>query len=96
MRAEQLCELKGMIGNMPQVAITPQGVVTPAGALPRIKSFTVSGIFELGMYEFDSGLVFVNIEDAEKLYERYIPAITLTESAMDDAQVAAVAIAKTR
>jgi lipoprotein-releasing system permease protein len=50
------------------VAITPQGVVTPAGALPRIKSFTVSGIFELGMYEFDSGLAFVNIDDAERLY----------------------------
>jgi len=50
------------------VAITPQGVVTPAGALPRIKSFTVSGIFELGMFEFDSGLAFVNIDDAERLY----------------------------
>jgi len=50
------------------VAIIPQGVVTPAGALPRIKSFTVSGIFELGMYEFDSGLVFVNLDDAERLY----------------------------
>jgi lipoprotein-releasing system permease protein len=56
------------------VAITPQGVVTPAGALPRIKSFTVSGIFELGMYEFDSGLVFVNIEDAEKLYRMEGPS----------------------
>jgi len=56
------------------VAITPQGVVTPAGALPRIKSFTVSGIFELGMYEFDSGLVFVNIEDAERLYRMEGPS----------------------
>jgi lipoprotein-releasing system permease protein len=50
------------------VAIIPQGVVTPAGTLPRIKSFTVSGIFELGMYEFDSGLVFINLDDAERLY----------------------------
>jgi lipoprotein-releasing system permease protein len=50
------------------VAITPQGVVTPAGALPRIKSFTVSGIFDAGMAEFDSGLAFVNIDDAERLY----------------------------
>ena len=50
------------------VAIIPQGVVTPAGALPRIKSFNVSGIYELGMYEFDSGLVFVNLDDAERLY----------------------------
>jgi lipoprotein-releasing system permease protein len=50
------------------VAITPQGVVTPAGALPRIKSFTVSGIFDAGMAEFDNGLAFVNIGDAERLY----------------------------
>ncbi|HEY3179542.1 MAG TPA: lipoprotein-releasing ABC transporter permease subunit [Casimicrobiaceae bacterium] len=50
------------------VAITPQGVVTPAGMLPRIKTFKVSGIFEINMSEFDSGLAFVNLEDAEKLY----------------------------
>ena len=50
------------------VAITPQGNVTPAGALPRIKSFKVSGIFEVGMFEFDSGLALVNLEDAERLY----------------------------
>jgi lipoprotein-releasing system permease protein len=50
------------------VAITPQGNVTPAGALPRLKSFHVSGIFEVGMFEFDSGLALVNLQDAEKLY----------------------------
>jgi lipoprotein-releasing system permease protein len=50
------------------VAITPQGVVTPAGTLPRIKTFKVSGIFEINMSEFDSSLAFVNIDDAEKLY----------------------------
>jgi lipoprotein-releasing system permease protein len=50
------------------VAISPQGIVTPAGALPRIKSFTVSGIFEVGMFEFDSGLAFINLQDAERLY----------------------------
>src|SRR5438874_11289545 len=50
------------------VAITPQGIVTPAGTLPRIKTFKVTGIFEINMSEFDSGLAFVNIDDAEKLY----------------------------
>ena len=50
------------------VAITPQGVVTPAGTLPRIKTFKVAGIFEINMSEFDSSLAFVNIDDAEKLY----------------------------
>ena len=50
------------------VAIIPQGTVTPAGMLPRLKSFHVAGIFEVGMFEFDSGLALVNIDDAEKLY----------------------------
>ena len=50
------------------VAITPQGNITPAGALPRLKSFHVSGVFEVGMFEFDSGLALINLDDAEKLY----------------------------
>jgi lipoprotein-releasing system permease protein len=50
------------------VAITPQGTVTPAGTLPRIKSFRVVGIFEIGMYEFDSGLALIDLADAQKLY----------------------------
>ncbi len=50
------------------VVITPQGTLTPAGTLPRLKSFKVVGIFEVGMYEFDSGLALINIEDAQKLY----------------------------
>jgi lipoprotein-releasing system permease protein len=42
--------------------------VTAAGTLPRLKTFKVVGIFEVGMYEFDSGLALVNIDDARKLY----------------------------
>ena len=50
------------------VVITPQGSVTPAGTLPRLKSFKVAGVFEVGMFEFDSGLALINIEDAQRLY----------------------------
>jgi lipoprotein-releasing system permease protein len=35
--------------------IAPQGVVTPAGVMPRLKTFNVVGLFEVGMYEYDSG-----------------------------------------
>lgn len=48
--------------------IAPQGVVTPAGVVPRLKTFTVSGIFEVGMFEYDSGLALIRLEDAQKLY----------------------------
>jgi len=50
------------------VLITPQGQVTPAGILPRIKQFTVVGVFEVGMYEYDAGLALMSLEDAQKLY----------------------------
>jgi lipoprotein-releasing system permease protein len=50
------------------VVITPQGTMTPAGTLPRLKSFRVVGVFEIGMYEFDSGLALIDLDDAKKLY----------------------------
>ncbi len=50
------------------VVITPQGTLTAAGTLPRLKSFTVVGVFEVGMFEFDSGLALIDLDDAKKLY----------------------------
>ena len=50
------------------VVITPQGTLTAAGTLPRLKSFRVVGVFEVGMYEFDSGLALIDLDDAKKLY----------------------------
>ncbi len=49
--------------------IAPQGLVTPAGLVPRLKQFRVVGIFEVGMFEYDSGLALVSIEDAQKLFQ---------------------------
>jgi len=48
--------------------IAPQGVVTPAGVVPRLKTFTVGGLFEVGMYEYDSGLALIHLADAQRLY----------------------------
>ncbi len=48
--------------------LAPQGMVTPAAIMPRIKQFRVVGIFEAGMFEFDSGLALVHLDDAQKLY----------------------------
>jgi len=48
--------------------IAPQGSVTPAGIVPRLKSFTVTGIFEVGMFEYDSGLALIHMTDAQRLY----------------------------
>jgi lipoprotein-releasing system permease protein len=44
-----------------------QAQTTPAGMLPRTRSFNVVGIFEAGHYEFDSALSFISLQDAEKM-----------------------------
>jgi lipoprotein-releasing system permease protein len=49
--------------------IAPQGQVTPAGVIPRLKQFTVVGTFEIGMYEYDSSLALLHLEDAQRLYQ---------------------------
>jgi lipoprotein-releasing system permease protein len=49
--------------------IAPQGLVTPAGIVPRLKQFKVVGIFEVGMFEYDSGLALIALEDAQRLYQ---------------------------
>lgn len=48
--------------------VTPQAIVTPAGILPRLKRFTVVGIFNLDMYEYDRGVALINLQDAQRLF----------------------------
>ena len=65
-------DLARALGALPgdKVAlIAPQGQVTPAGVIPRLKQFTVVGLFEIGMHEFDSALALVHLEDAQKLFQ---------------------------
>ncbi|MES9846324.1 MAG: lipoprotein-releasing ABC transporter permease subunit [Candidatus Sedimenticola sp. PURPLELP] len=47
--------------------VTPQVRMTPAGSMPRLKRFTVKGVFEVGMGEYDRGVALVHIKDAAKL-----------------------------
>lgn len=63
----ELAQLLGVtVGDKVDLMI-PQATVTPAGVLPRFRRFTVSGVFQVGMYEFDRGLVLINIDDAAAL-----------------------------
>ena len=49
--------------------VAPQGVVTPAGVIPRLKQFTVAGVFEAGIVDADAGLALVHLRDAQTLYQ---------------------------
>ena len=48
--------------------IAPGGQVTPAGVVPRLKQMTVVGTFDSGHYEYDSALVMLHHEDAQRLF----------------------------
>src|SRR4029077_16349200 len=50
------------------VLVLAQAFLTPAGLMPRQRAFTVVGVFEAGMYEYDRGLVFVSFDDAARLF----------------------------
>lgn len=47
--------------------VTPQVSATPIGIMPRLKRFTVSGIFAVGMADYDRNAAFVQMRDAAKL-----------------------------
>jgi lipoprotein-releasing system permease protein len=47
--------------------ISPQGQTTPFGTVPRIVSYTVAAIFEVGIYDYDKAFVIMPIEDAQTL-----------------------------
>jgi lipoprotein-releasing system permease protein len=50
------------------VVMAPQGQFTPTGIVPRLKQFTLVGLFQIGMYEYDAGLALIHMDDAAKLY----------------------------
>ncbi|MEA1051047.1 lipoprotein-releasing ABC transporter permease subunit [Lamprobacter modestohalophilus] len=47
--------------------VTPQLNATPVGVMPRLKAFTVIGLFEVGMSDYDRGAGFMHMEDAARL-----------------------------
>ncbi len=70
-------ELANALGVLPGDKVTlvaPQASMTPAGMLPRLKRFTVKGIFEIGMHEYDSALGLIHLDDAAKLFRLEGPA----------------------
>jgi lipoprotein-releasing system permease protein len=75
--------------------IAPQGQVTPAGVLPRLKQFTVAGIFDTGHHEHDATLAFIHIDDALKMFRMGAPSgVRLKITDMQRAPQVAAALSK--
>ena len=64
----ELANYLGVMTGDKITVISPQVNSTPAGIVPRMRRFTVVGIFQVGMYEYDRNMALINIDDAAKLF----------------------------
>jgi lipoprotein-releasing system permease protein len=64
-----LARALGVIPGDKVALVAPQGVVTPAGVIPRLKQFTIVGTFDAGIGDADGGLALINLRDAQTLYQ---------------------------
>ncbi|MGZ8153582.1 MAG: lipoprotein-releasing ABC transporter permease subunit [Methylovulum sp.] len=64
----ELANYLGVIIGDKITIISPQINSTPAGIVPRMRRFTVVGIFQVGMYEYDRNMALIHIDDAGKLF----------------------------
>lgn len=64
----ELARYLGVIPGDRVTVISPQINSTPAGILPRLRRFTVAGVFKVGMYEYDRNMALIHIDDAARLF----------------------------
>lgn len=65
-------ELASMLGILPGETITvisPAGTIGPLGIIPKVKQFVVTGIFEVGMFEYDANLAVTDLKTAQEFFE---------------------------
>ncbi len=62
-----LARTLGLVQGDNLFVVSPRGTLTPVGFVPLMKRFTVVGFFETGMYNYDGGLAFMRLEDAQIL-----------------------------
>jgi len=80
---KELAAVNGLrTGDLVQL-ISPQGKRTPLGAVPRVQTFRVVGVFKSGMYEFDGNLVYMELPQAQKFFEMG-DGVTGIEVTLDD------------
>lgn len=64
----EMAQLLGVgVGN-PVTIISPSGLLSPTGMMPRWKRFVVEGIFQSGMYEYDTGFAYISLSEAQRFF----------------------------
>ncbi|MEI6124914.1 MAG: lipoprotein-releasing ABC transporter permease subunit [Pseudomonadota bacterium] len=62
---KELSRMLGIYPGNPLTVISPTGLLSPTGMMPRWKKFLVVGIFESGMYEYDTSIAYISIANAQ-------------------------------
>src|SRR6267154_1440289 len=71
MRADDLNNLTSIAKNIKQGTLeAPRGAVTPMGITPRIKPYKIAAVFEIGMSEYDAGMVFMPLPESQAYFNR--------------------------
>lgn len=65
---DRLAQKLGVYVGEEITLISPKGTVTAFGSIPRMRSYTVGGTFSVGMYEYDSGFIFMPLAEAQKFF----------------------------
>lgn len=61
----RMAEQLGIVAGDTITLVSPEGDVTPLGVNPRVKTYTVSAIFEIGMSEYDASIIYMPLEEAQ-------------------------------
>ncbi|MEN2995369.1 MAG: lipoprotein-releasing ABC transporter permease subunit [Thermodesulfovibrio sp.] len=69
MIGKELANLLGVLPGDTVTAISPMGTIGPLGVIPKVKKFTVTGIFEIGMFEYDMNLVITDLKIAQDFFD---------------------------
>lgn len=67
---KELAMILGVICGDVLKVISPFGTMTPGGMVPRYKMFEVVGIFDSGMYEYDSSLAYISLTNAQQFFNQ--------------------------
>lgn len=65
----RMAERMGLGIGSPITLISPRGAATALGSVPRMKTFTVGAVFEVGMYEYDNSFVYIPLDDAQAYFQ---------------------------
>ena len=79
----RLAERMGLSVGDRITLISPKGNITAFGTVPRMRAYQIIGLFNVGMFEYDSGFIFMPMEAAQT-YFRMPEAVTTLEIFIDD------------